>query len=146
MAVYITTAKLKSAKISYSHIYIWRSRTEPPNLIFLQLRFWVQLPNLILANISGYTVSLLHIVISLIHCTCKIVGNIASPSRSSDSGESPHPHETDDREDDQIDILQPPIAKDLAKLDHFVLSLHSHTEVGNGGLGVVGAQDLLSGR
>ena len=23
LAVYITTAKLKSAKISYSHIYIW---------------------------------------------------------------------------------------------------------------------------
>ena len=39
LAVYITTAKLKSAKISYSHIYVWRSRTEPPNLnlpIFLQ--------------------------------------------------------------------------------------------------------------
>ena len=32
LAVYTTTAKLKSAKISYSHIYIWRSRTEPPNL------------------------------------------------------------------------------------------------------------------
>ena len=39
LAVYITTAKLKSAKISYSHIYVWRSHTEPPNLnplIFLQ--------------------------------------------------------------------------------------------------------------
>ena len=39
LAVYITTAKLKSAKISYSHVYIWQSRTEPPNLnppIFLQ--------------------------------------------------------------------------------------------------------------
>ena len=39
LAVFTTTAKLKSAKISYSHIYIWRSRTEPPNLnpqIFLQ--------------------------------------------------------------------------------------------------------------
>ena len=32
LAVYITTAKLKSAKISYSHIYVWRSRNEPPNL------------------------------------------------------------------------------------------------------------------
>ena len=32
LAVYIITAKLKSAKISNSHIYIWRSRTEPPNL------------------------------------------------------------------------------------------------------------------
>ena len=35
LAVYniITTAKLKSAKISYSYIlYVWRSRTEPPNL------------------------------------------------------------------------------------------------------------------
>ena len=39
LAVYVTTAKLKSAKISYSHIYIWQSHTEPPNLnplIFLQ--------------------------------------------------------------------------------------------------------------
>ena len=32
LAVYSTTAKLKSAKISYSHIYVWRSRTEPLNL------------------------------------------------------------------------------------------------------------------
>ena len=33
------TAKLKYANISYLHIYMWRSRTEPPNLnpsIFLQ--------------------------------------------------------------------------------------------------------------
>ena len=44
LVVYITTAKLKSAKISYSHIYVWRSHTEPPNLI----------P----ASISGYTVYL----------------------------------------------------------------------------------------
>ena len=39
LLVYITTAKLKSAKISYSHIYVWQSCTEPPNLnqlIFLQ--------------------------------------------------------------------------------------------------------------
>ena len=39
LAVYITTVKLKFAKISYSHIYVWRSHTEPPNLnllIFLQ--------------------------------------------------------------------------------------------------------------
>ena len=42
---YITTAKLESAKISYSHViymYVWQSHTEPPNLI----------P----ANISGYMV------------------------------------------------------------------------------------------
>ena len=34
LAVYITTTKLKSAKISCSYIYIymWQSRTEPPNL------------------------------------------------------------------------------------------------------------------
>ena len=34
LVVYITTAKLKSAKISYSHVYmyVWQSRTEPPNL------------------------------------------------------------------------------------------------------------------
>ena len=31
LAVYITTTKLKFAKISYLHIYIWQSRTEPPN-------------------------------------------------------------------------------------------------------------------
>ena len=64
--MYIATAKLKSAKISYSHIYVWRSCTEPPKLnppIFLQQRFWAQPPNLIPANISGYTV---HIIL----CTC----------------------------------------------------------------------------
>ena len=34
LVVYTTTAKLKSTKTSYSHIYtcIWRSHTEPPNL------------------------------------------------------------------------------------------------------------------
>ena len=32
LAVYITTAKLKSAKISYSHMILWWSRTEHPNL------------------------------------------------------------------------------------------------------------------
>ena len=39
LAVYITTAKLKCAKISYSHIYVWQSCTELANLnslIFLQ--------------------------------------------------------------------------------------------------------------
>ena len=50
------TAKLKSANISYSHIYVWQSLTELPNLnppIFLQWRFG---PNcLIPANISGST-------------------------------------------------------------------------------------------
>jgi hypothetical protein len=78
--------------------------------------------------------------------TCKVVGDIARPRRSSDGGECPHPHETDDGKDDQIDILQPPIAKDLAKLDHFVLSIHSDSKIGSGRLRVVGAKDLLSGR
>ena len=32
LAVYVTTAKLKSTKISYSHIYVWQTCTEPPNL------------------------------------------------------------------------------------------------------------------
>ena len=32
LAVYITTTKLKSAKISCLHIYVWRPHTEPPNL------------------------------------------------------------------------------------------------------------------
>ena len=39
LAVYITTAKLKSAEISYLHIYIRQSRTKLLNLnplIFLQ--------------------------------------------------------------------------------------------------------------
>ena len=44
LAVYITTAKLKSAKISYSHdiIYIWQSRTELPNLnrYILAITIW----------------------------------------------------------------------------------------------------------
>ena len=40
-------------------IYIWQSRTEPPNLnlpICLQWQFGTQTPNLIPANISGYTI------------------------------------------------------------------------------------------
>ena len=44
------TAKLKSANISYLHIYIWRSLTKSPNLnphIFFQWLFWAQPPNLI---------------------------------------------------------------------------------------------------
>ena len=39
LAVDVTTAELKSAKISYLHTYVWRFHTEPPNLnplIFLQ--------------------------------------------------------------------------------------------------------------
>ena len=32
LAVYVITVKLKFAKISYSHICVWRSCTEPPNL------------------------------------------------------------------------------------------------------------------
>ena len=54
-----TTTKFKSANISYSYIYVWRSLTEPPNLnppIFLQWQFWPQPPNLIPTNISVYTV------------------------------------------------------------------------------------------
>jgi hypothetical protein len=78
--------------------------------------------------------------------TCKVVGNIAGPRRSSNGGECPHPHETDDGKDNKISILQPPIAKDLAKLDHFVLSIHSDSEIGNGRFRIVGAKDLLSGR
>ena len=44
-----TTTKLKSANISYLHIYVWRSLTELPNLnlnlpIFLQWWFWAQPP------------------------------------------------------------------------------------------------------
>ena len=37
------TAKLKCANISYLHIYMWRSRTEPPNLnppIFFAIAIW----------------------------------------------------------------------------------------------------------
>ena len=53
------TAKLKSANISYLHIYIRRSLTELSNLdppIFLQWRFVAQPPSLIPTNTSGYTV------------------------------------------------------------------------------------------
>ena len=32
LAVRLATAKLKSAKMSYSHIYVWRPRSELPNL------------------------------------------------------------------------------------------------------------------
>ena len=45
-----TTVKLKSTKISYSRIYVWRFRTKPPNLnlpICLQRQFGTQPPNLV---------------------------------------------------------------------------------------------------
>ena len=50
LAVCLATAKLKSTNISYLHIRIWQSLTEPPNLnppIFLHWRFGTQLQNLI---------------------------------------------------------------------------------------------------
>ena len=52
------TAKLKSTNISYLHIilYVWQSLTELPNLYPPILLQWTQPPNLIPANISGYTV------------------------------------------------------------------------------------------
>ena len=60
LAVQFATAKLNSANISYLGIYVWRSLTEPPKFkstnILLQWWFRAQLPNLIPANISGYTV------------------------------------------------------------------------------------------
>ena len=56
------TAKLKSTNISY-YTYMWWSGTEPPHLN-LQYSyngdFGTQPPNLIPANIPGYTVHLKH--------------------------------------------------------------------------------------
>ena len=43
LVVYVTIAKLKSAKISYSDIYVWRSRTELPNLNILAIVIWARL-------------------------------------------------------------------------------------------------------
>ena len=80
LAVWFATAKLKSANISYLHIYVWRSLTEPPNLnspIFLQWRFRAKPPNLITANISSYTVVMFIDLGTHFHgCTCtKILYN-----------------------------------------------------------------------
>ena len=61
LAVCFATAKLKSVKISHSHIYVWRSRTKLPNLnppIVLHWRFCPQ-------YISGYTVHTFMIVVSV---------------------------------------------------------------------------------
>ena len=55
----LKSTKIKSAKIFNSHIYVWRSSTKLINLnppICLQWQFGIQLPNLIPANISSYTV------------------------------------------------------------------------------------------
>ena len=67
--------QLNSANISYLHIYVWQSLTKPPNLnppIFLQWRFRAQPPNLIPANISGYTVLIEPGLVSFLplNCTC----------------------------------------------------------------------------
>ena len=59
LAVCVKTAKLKSAKFFYAYMYVWRYRTIPPNLIpimVLKTSFWAKPPNLMTANISGYTV------------------------------------------------------------------------------------------
>ena len=56
--MYITTAKLKSAIISYSHIHmaiLYRTANfKSANILAIVI--WAQSPNLIPANISGYTV------------------------------------------------------------------------------------------
>ena len=59
LVVYVKTAKLKSAKFCYVRMYVWRYRTISPNLIpimVLKTSFWAKPPNLMTANISGYTV------------------------------------------------------------------------------------------
>ena len=61
--VCVKTAKLKFAKFFYACMYIWRYRTIPPNLIpvmVLRTSFWAKPPNLMTANISGYTVFVVH--------------------------------------------------------------------------------------
>ena len=81
LVVCFATAELKSANISYSHIYVWRSLTEPPNLnspIFLQWQFWAQPPNLIPTNISSYTV-VLSISSSIKSANASIILPLTSP-------------------------------------------------------------------
>ena len=59
LAVCVKTAKLKSAKFLYMCMYVWRYRTIPPNLsslMVLKTSFLAKPPNLMTANISGYTV------------------------------------------------------------------------------------------
>ena len=59
LAVWQSTAKLNSANISYSHIYVCCYRTELPNVnppTFLQRWYGVQPPNLIPINISIFLV------------------------------------------------------------------------------------------
>ena len=46
-------------------MYVWRYRTIPPNLIpimVLKTSFWAKPPNLMTANISGYTVVIIMII------------------------------------------------------------------------------------
>ena len=61
LAVCVKTAKLKSAKFFMRTCTYWRYRTIPPNLIpimVLKTSFWAKPPNLMTANISGYTVNM----------------------------------------------------------------------------------------
>ena len=70
LAVCVNTAKLKSAKFCYVCMYVWRYRTIPPNLIpimVLKTSFWAKPPNLMTANISGYTVISLSLQIQGYH-------------------------------------------------------------------------------
>ena len=73
LAVYITTTKLKSAKISYSHILYIRmailyrtAKFKSANIYSSNGDFGLKSPNLIPANISGYTVVSLRVKLGTI--------------------------------------------------------------------------------
>ena len=78
LAVCVKTAKLKSTKIFYTCMYVWRYHTIPPNLsplMVLKTSFWAKPPNLMTANISGYMVYCFLSLLFLFHfCTNSVVG------------------------------------------------------------------------
>ena len=82
LAVCLSTAKLKPDNISYLHIHVWQSLTEPPNLnppiYFCKWRFGSQPPNLIPANISGYTVYMNTVLL----CFATVHANITTSKHS----------------------------------------------------------------
>ena len=65
LAVYVTIAKLKSTKISYWHIYIWRSRQIYKSANILAIAILGSTTKFNSTNISSYTVYCIQITMSL---------------------------------------------------------------------------------
>ena len=88
------------------------------------------------------------VVLSTLAHVSKAVRDVDGPSRSSHRGKRPEGKEAVDAEDDQVDVLDPLVEEDLAKLHHLKLASHSDLErrvlplLGKESYLVIAAQDV----